>query len=112
MMRLDFWIFGNGRGLAMPSMDGKLYWLVNRNTKRGEFYHWNGWFGSQIKSFQWTRPLAGEERILCGRRFRAMHSRRCWMRVCVAWAMNLPDDIDKANIELRLLQKQLGEWVP
>ena len=105
---LDYLIFGNGRGLSAPCSDQRFYWLVDAVTKRGRLYNWSGWFGAQLASFQWTRPLAGETRILCGRTFTALHSQRSWVRVRVAWSAHLSDDIDKANADLRLLQDRLG----
>lgn len=78
---LDFRIFGHGRGMAMPHFDGRLYWLA------GEFYTFSPGFGAQLTSYQWRHPRAGEERWLCGRTFRVLHSSRRWGRVQVAWGM-------------------------
>jgi len=83
---LDFLIFGNGKGLGAPFFSQRFYWLVDRHTGRGAFYTWSGWFGSQLASFQWTHPNAGEERVLGGLPFRPFHSNRRWGRVNVAWS--------------------------
>ena len=109
-MKLDFLIFGNGHGLAQPSTSGRFYWLVEP-TGRGAFYHWSGWFGAQLCSFQWTHPNSGERRsfdALDGRVFRPTHSVRKFGRVRVSWGLvDLPRDTNAANNELRALRLAL-----
>ncbi len=83
---LDFAIFGDGHGMGAPYFSQTFYWLVDGFTERGTFYTWSGWFGSQLQSFQWTHPNAGEERLLAGKRFRPFQSHRQWGRVRVSWA--------------------------
>lgn len=114
---LDHWIFGNGYGLKTPRIDDKFYWLS------GEFYTWSGWFGSQLQSFQWRHPKAGEERVLIGRKFKPFQSSRHFMwvwrrylfgfplpvcRVRVCWCTHISDNIDEANEELGKMEKELG----
>lgn len=116
---LDHRIFGNGHGLGSPYFDARFYWLS------GKLYTWIGGFGAQLQSLQWMHPRPGEERVLCGRRFRPFNSRRqfLWLwrgkifaiptpigRVSVSWACNLPDNIDAANAELRKLRSEIGDW--
>jgi len=119
---LDHKIFGNGHGMASPYFDDKFYWLS------GELYTAMSGLGAQLHSFQWTHPNAGEERVLCKRRFRPLHSnrRRLWLfrdrwfaiptpisRVTIAWSwIDLPRDLDAAHAALRELRKELGEHIP
>ncbi len=101
---LDFKIFGSGRGMAMPHFDGRLYWLA------GEFYTFSAGLGAQLTSYQWQHPRAGEERTLCGRKFRVLHSSRRWGRVQVAWGMVGLNrlSLDDAHKEIRHLGKIVG----
>lgn len=100
---LDHLIFGDGHGMKSPYFDDRFYWL------NGELYTFMHGFGAQLHSYQWTHPIAGERRHLCGRDFKPFHSKRRWFRVEVAWAwVELPRDIDAANAELRQLAKELG----
>lgn len=85
MLRLDFAIFGNGRGLKAPYFSQRFYWLVDPRTGRGTFYTWVGGFGAQLSSFQWTHPRAGESRYLSGMYFKPFCSSRQWFRVRVSW---------------------------
>lgn len=110
---LDFAIFGSGRGMAMPYHDGQLFWLVDTTGTRGQdaegelYTHMSG-YGAQLHSYQWTHPLAGEERRLAGRRFRPLHSRRRWGRVEIAWsACDMPRDLGEANAWLRQFKHDL-----
>lgn len=82
---LDFLIFGNGGGIAAPYFNQVFYWLKDSNTGRSTFYTWCGWFGTQLQSFQWTHPNAGERRFICGYEFHPFSSRRIFCRVQVAW---------------------------
>jgi hypothetical protein len=111
-MKLDFLIFGKGHGLAQPWASGAFYWLVQPDG-RGAFYHWDGWFGAQLSSFQWTHPNSGERRsfdALDGRVFRPAHSERCLGRVRVAWALvDLPPNTDEANKALHALKSALAD---
>lgn len=119
MLWLDHKIFGNGHGLASPYFDDRFYWLS------GRLYHWIGGLGAQLNSFEWRHPKPGEERTICGRKFRPFNSRRqfLWLfrgkvyaiptpisRVSVSWAYNLPNDLDAANAELRELKSKLGDY--
>lgn len=106
ILAIDHRIFGNGYGMASPHCDARFYWLS------GEMYSFTPGFGAQLMSIQWTHPKAGEERILAGRKFRPLHSRRRWCRVVVSWAMvGLPHDIDAVNAELRKLENDLGKVI-
>lgn len=112
MIWLDFKIFGNGRGMAMPHFDGRLYWLVDtyqkdRVARNGAFYTFHYGFGAQLSSCQWTHPNAGEIRKLIGREFRPLSSIRRRGRIRVSWSMSLPKDIDKAHAEIRALKADL-----
>lgn len=101
---LDHLIFGNGHGMATPYCDGAFYWLG------GELYHWSGWFGAQLTSYQWTHPRPGERRILSGVTFRPFRSERSWGRVRVAWsAERVPSGLEEANAWLRALKRHFGE---
>jgi hypothetical protein len=103
---LDHKIFGNGYGMATPYFDGKFYWLS------GELYTFMAGFGAQLHSYQWRHPKPGESRRLCGRDFRPFHSTRRGVRVEVAWATHLPEDIDAKNAALRDLERDLGKTIP
>lgn len=114
MLALDFAIFGNGHGMAMPYFDGRLYWLVDtasreRSGRNGAFYTFMHGWGAQLHSYQWTHPRAGETRRLIGRDFTVLHSRRKFCRVEVAWSMRrLPSDVDEANAAIRQLSHDLN----
>lgn len=106
---LDQKIFGSGHGIKSPRCDDRYYWLVDPHTNKGELYTWCGWFGSQLQSFQWTHPRAGEERLLVGYYFRPYTSYRNFGRVRVTWACAaLPRDVTAANEFLRKLELKLG----
>lgn len=113
-LALDFWIFGNGWGLAQPHCDGRFYWLNDttaHHKRTATFYTTIGGFGAQLRSFQWTHPRAGERRRLCGHDFVVFQSHRRWMRVEVSWAMTrMPDDIDGKNAAIRELEKDLDTF--
>lgn len=102
---LDHLIFGNGKGLKSPSSDNVMYWLYDTVHGKSQIYLWDGWFGSQLKSFQWIHPKAHETRFLCGREFKPFSSRRKWGRVMVSWQMVG----DKTNGTVLNLQKDLRE---
>jgi len=102
IIALDHLIFGNGRGLKSPYFDDVYYWLS------GELYTFSYGLGAQLHSFQWTHPKPGERRHLADREFVVFQSRRRWFRVEVSWAMvNLPNDLDGENFEIRKLKKEL-----
>lgn len=104
IIALDHLIFGNGYGLKAPYYDSVYYWLD------GEFYTFSYGLGAQLNSIQWTHPKPGERRTLAGRGFVVFQSRRRWLRVRVSWAMTrLPDDLDKANAEIRKLKADLQD---
>ena len=106
-LAIDHLIFGNGHGMGSPYFDGRFYWLS------GDLYTAMNGFGAQLHSYQWTHPNAGEERTLCRRKFRPLHSRRKWGRVEVAWCwVDLPRGIDEANAALRQLFQELGSCFP
>lgn len=111
MNRLDWWIFGNGWGMKSPYCDDTFYWLVDtscgRRKGRGAFYRGSFGYGAQLQSIQWTHPKPGEQRILCGRRFRPFRSTRKWGRVEVSWAMDLPRDLNEAREALAHLERDL-----
>lgn len=102
---LDFLIFGNGCGMGAPYFNQTFYWLKDSLTERGTFYTWCGWFGSQLQSFQWTHPNAGERRFLSGYEFRPFSSRRTLGRVQVAWKC----DRLKTNEDIREFRNKLNE---
>lgn len=111
---VDFWIFGNGWGLAQPYFDGRFYWLNDTTPgrkRRATFYTFSHGLGAQLRSFQWTHPRAGERRTLCGREFVVFHSHRRGLRVEVAWAMvRLPENLDAANEAIREFGKTLATF--
>lgn len=110
MLALDHAIFGNGWGMKSPYFDNVFYWLKDHKTGRSELYTFNGWFGAQLRSCQWTHPRAGERRELCKRTFQVMHSSRRWLRVEVSWCMvDMPQGIDASNAAIRELQRDLSE---
>lgn len=102
---IDFWLFGNGFGFGAPNSDQAFYWLS------GAFYTWIGGHGAQLQSVQWCHPRPGEERIICGVRFRPFSSRRSGPRVLVSWATTLPHDLNEANAWLRQFKRHLSSPV-
>ncbi len=105
MTSLDFLIFGNGFGLAMPYFDGKLYWLVDmashkRDQRNGRFYHWIGGFGAQLGSFEWRAPLPGTRRRLAGYDFEAFSVTRRWRRHSVSWALVQRRPITREDVDI------------
>ena len=103
ILAIDHRIFGSGHGFRSPHSDNRFYWL------NGELYTFHPGFGAQLYNVQWTHPNAGERRKLCGQTFRPFHSRRRWGRVMVAWAwVEIPKDLESANVALRELEKALG----
>jgi len=99
---LDFWLFGNGHGLAQPHWDGVYYWLVDRDSRVGRFYTFSGWFGSQLQSIEWLTPRPGTRRTLKGREFVVFSAVRAGPRVRVSWAMTrMPKDLNEANAAIR-----------
>ena len=106
MLWLDHLLFGNGHGMKSPHWDNRFYWLS------GHLYTWIGGLGAQLQSMQWTQPRVGEERVLCGLRFRPFNSERKWLRVRVSWSTSLPENINTANDFLRELESRLGGLYP
>lgn len=108
---LDFWLFGNGHGLAQPYFDGRFFWLVNtaegRERGRGRLYTFFGGHGAQLRSIEWFLPHPGERRRLAGESFTVFQAHRKGPRVEVAWCMRLPDGIDAANAKIRALENRL-----
>ena len=101
---LDFWLFGNGHGLKSPHFDDVFYW------QNGRLYTWNGWYGSQLQSFQWRKPKPGETRFISGREFVVSERTRKWFRVRCTWRLkDLPRPLDGANVILRELQNELND---
>lgn len=98
---LDFYLFGNGWGIASPHCDDAFLWLS------GRFYHWFGGLGAQLTSFEWFTPKPGTERILAGKRFRVFSVSRCGPRVMVSWALT---PAVKEYPEVAALKKHLQEW--
>ncbi|WP_306049148.1 hypothetical protein [Oceaniradius stylonematis] len=112
-MALDFWIFGNGRGLGAPYNAQTFYWLPYKvegsNKRRGAFYTFTHGFGAQLHSRQWRHPNPGERRTIKGRVFKPFQSHRRWFRVEVSWCTNLPADIDEANGAIRQIKADLND---
>ena len=107
---LDFYLFGNGHGLAQPYFDGVYYWLVDKNTKRGRFYIFNHGLGAQLTSIEWITPNPGTRRKLKGREFVVFQVRRKGPRVLVSWAMTrMSNSIDDKNSEITQLKKDLSD---
>ena len=112
---LDFWLFGNGRGLGAPFFDGRFYWLVDtllkgRHARNGQLYTWSGGFGAQLTSFQWRHPVTGTRRRLSGNEYQVFSSSRSGPRVRVSWALvGLPHSIDEANARLREVERSLAQ---
>lgn len=105
MLWLDHLIFGNGRGLATPYLDGRFYWLS------GRLYTWIGGLGAQLQSFQWTHPKPGERRRLAGRDYYPFGSARHGLRVRVTWAAKLPDDLSEALATIRKIKSEIDSSV-
>lgn len=111
LSKLDFWLFGNGHGLAQPYFDGRFFWLVDtaegREAGRGRLYKFFGGHGAQLRSIEWFMPHPGERRRLAGETFTVFQAHRKGPRVEVSWSMRLPDGIDAANAKIRALEHRL-----
>lgn len=105
-MRIDFWIFGNGRGFGAPLLDTVFYWLVDRSNSRGRgrFYTWIGGFGAQLTSYEWRCPRPGVQRVLNGRKYQVFSAYRRWCKWDVSWAAEGVTTIE----EIRVLRAELG----
>lgn len=105
MMKLDFWIFGSGKGFGAPVVDGTFYWLVDRRDRgeHGRFYTWIGGFGAQLFSFEWRCPRPGTQRYLNGRHYTVFSAERRWGRWRISWSVGSVRDAE----ELREIQKSL-----
>jgi hypothetical protein len=99
--RLDWWLFGNGRGMASPYWDDAFFWLS------GHMYQWIGGFGAQLSSIEWKTPKAGTRRKLLGRQFIVFNVERRLVRVRVSWALADPPRHYGQIAELR---KELLNW--
>ncbi|WP_421439934.1 hypothetical protein [Agrobacterium tumefaciens] len=101
---LDFWIFGGGHGLGVPTFPQTFTWYD------GTFYTWIGGFGAQLQSFEWRSPPAGTRRRIAGRDYVVFNVSRSWFRCRVAWALaRFPTDINEANALLPTLKRELQE---
>ena len=64
------------------------YWVINHVE-----YHWEGWFGCQLKSYQWFMPKLLETRTLdlCDGEpkltFEVFSAKRKGLRVEIGWAL-------------------------
>lgn len=112
-MRLDFWLFGNGRGIASPYHDDVLFWLAdthharNLRGRHSRLYRFSFGFGAQLCSFEWRAPPAGTYRCLFGKKFVINSARRRWLRVICYWAYTGKlDNVD----DVRALRAALIEW--
>ena len=78
-MLIDFWIFGNGHGIAAPRSNQVFLWMS------GRFYTWIGGFGAQLQSFEWRCPRPGTRRILKSLEFEVFDASRRWFKWRVSW---------------------------
>lgn len=108
--RLDFWLFGNGHGMAAPYSSQGFYWLVDTLSGRGRMYTWIGGLGAQLQSFEWLTPKPGTCRRIKGRDFRPFNARRNGLRVRVSWATSLPHDLDEQHAAIRSLKADLTSY--
>lgn len=101
---LYYLIFGSGFGLADRESDTT--WFV----LGGRAYHWSGWFGCQLQSFEWRRPEVGETRVLAGVIFRPFNFERRWFLYRVTWSGDeFCGPVDYSNKAIRAFKKKLGE---
>ena len=49
------WCFPRNNNTVLPRA-----WVVFNNV----WYHWSGWLGCQLESFEWFKPPAGTRRVL------------------------------------------------
>lgn len=104
---LDFYLFGNGHGMAAPHGDQRFYWLGGRP------YTWIGGSDAQLASFEWLTPKPGTTREISGRRYRVHTAERCGPRVRVTWRLlDLPHEIEDANKVLPQIEDELGNGMP
>ena len=82
------------------------YWID------GRMYHWTGWFGCQLESWEWFRVHAGTQRTLAGECFTVFRSEREGLKWRTTWAMRLPDGCDAANAKLRGFKQKLAGMKP
>lgn len=92
--------------MKSPYFDNHFYWLA------GELYTFNGWFGAQLTSFQWTHPRPQERRELSGYRFAPFNSYRRRGRVMVTWSCEtLPSDTAEALTYLKKMEHDIGNVI-
>jgi hypothetical protein len=96
-LSLIYAIFGDGRGLP-PKDHPKAWYMLG-----GQLYSWHGWFGCQLRSFEFRAPPAGTERTVLDQRIRifGVGRRRFGMVEC-SWSlvgMGRSLDEDTAMIE-------------
>ena len=85
----------------------KVFYCINE-----KIYWWQGWFGCQLASHEWTRPPAGTERVLNinGQdfRFRIFSTRRKGLFIEATWSLILNGNNDNKKItELKNKLKNL-----
>lgn len=106
---LDFLIFGGGRGLAFKTDNDTYYWLRDDNKRHATpmFYKWDGWYGSQLTSFEWHAPKVGDQRKLIGYDFIPTHYHRRWFRYQISWATHIPSVVG-ANEYIQSIRNKLA----
>lgn len=79
-MRMAMQIFGDGHGMAAPTLNQRFYWLVDLNGLKGRFYSFSPGLGAQLESYEFRRPRVGEERRFGKLRFVPFQQARGYVR--------------------------------
>jgi|SaaInl8_200m_RNA_FD_contig_21_2830491_length_437_multi_2_in_0_out_0_1 hypothetical protein len=88
------------------NISDKVFFRIN-----GRMYWWNGWFGSQLESREWFGTLPGAQRILFGKKFTVFKSERDGLKYRTSWTIDLPDNIDEANVKLHWLKREMAKLI-
>jgi hypothetical protein len=112
MNKLDWFLFGNGYGMASPYFDDCFYWLKdmsggNRKKAKGRFYRLSNGYGVQLTSYEWFKPSPGTERILAGKRFVVFQAGRRGVRVEVSWG-HKPSP--KSHDDIAAIAQAVRDW--
>ena len=106
MIKLLFYLYGNGYGLAMPFWDGTILWLVDtqveeRETKNGRFY-FSSLRNYCVESFELFRPEAQTVRILDNVKFKLVYTTRHGLFIKCCWECLEPEKIVMKSLKALL----------
>jgi hypothetical protein len=88
------------------------YFIFGNNT-----YQWSGYYGCQLKSFEWRRVPAGTERVLdfgIGKdpvNIRVFTTERVGLKIETTWSVCPTGSIDEHKARIESLRSALRELV-